>query len=89
MNQVHIDRILGYIIVLRSLILQLEKGESVLEALARLGKGQTKVKKIPRWKFKRNKGDDGTDVDAEKPAEDPAQVKIKDGKQNHERGTVE
>jgi CD2 antigen cytoplasmic tail-binding protein 2 len=45
----------------------------VLEALARLEKGQTKVKKIPMWKFnKRNKGDDGTDIDAEKPAEDPA-----------------
>lgn len=65
--------------ILRTLILQLEKGESVLEALARLGKGQTKVKKIPKWKLKKQKqGDDGMDVDAEKPAEDPAQVRIRD-----------
>lgn len=65
--------------ILRTLILHLEKGESVLEALARLGKGQTKVKKIPKWKLKKQKqGDDGMDVDVDKPAEDPAQVKIKD-----------
>ena len=65
--------------ILRTLILQLEKGESVLEALARLGRGQTKVKKFPKWKLKKQKQtDDGMDVDAEKPAEDPAQVKIKE-----------
>jgi CD2 antigen cytoplasmic tail-binding protein 2 len=36
--------------ILRTLILQLEKGETVLEALARLGKSQKKDKKIPKWK---------------------------------------
>lgn len=63
--------------VLRTLILQLEKGESVLEALARLGKGQKKAKKIPKWKLKKQKqADDVMDVDAEKPAEDPEQTRI-------------
>jgi len=63
--------------VLRTLILQLEKGESVLEALARLGKGQKKAKKIPKWKLKKRKqADDAMDVDAEKPAEDPEQTRI-------------
>ncbi|RDL33989.1 Uncharacterized protein BP5553_08357 [Venustampulla echinocandica] len=66
--------------ILRTLILQLEKGETVLEALARLGKSQPKTKKIPKWKLKKQKqhGDDAMDVDAEKPAADSEQGKIKD-----------
>jgi CD2 antigen cytoplasmic tail-binding protein 2 len=58
----------------------LEKGESVLEALARLGKGQSKTKKIPKWKLKKQKqnGEDAMDLDAKKPAEDPAQIKIRE-----------
>lgn len=66
--------------ILRTLILHLEKGESVLEALARLGKGQTKTKKIPKWKLKKKlQANDGMDVDAEKaPAEDPQQVRIRE-----------
>ncbi|KAL3421274.1 Lin1 family protein [Phlyctema vagabunda] len=66
--------------ILRTLILRLEKGESVLEALARLGRGQAKTKKIPKWKLKKqNKhvGDDAMDVDAEKAAEDPEQARIR------------
>jgi CD2 antigen cytoplasmic tail-binding protein 2 len=66
--------------ILRTLILRLEKGESVLEALARLGKSQAKTKKIPKWKLKKKlNANDGMDVDAEKaPAEDPAQVRIRE-----------
>jgi CD2 antigen cytoplasmic tail-binding protein 2 len=65
--------------ILRTLILRLEKGETVLEALARLGKGQTKTKKVPKWKLKKqNKGTDSMDVDGAKEAEDPAQVKIRE-----------
>jgi CD2 antigen cytoplasmic tail-binding protein 2 len=66
--------------ILRTLILCLEKGESVIEALARLGKGQTKTKKIPKWKLKKKlHANNGMDVDAEKqPAEDPAQVRIRE-----------
>lgn len=69
--------------ILRSLILQLEKGESVLEALARLGKGQTKVKKVPKWKSKKQqKNTDAMDVDnsapASKEAEDPEQIRIRE-----------
>jgi CD2 antigen cytoplasmic tail-binding protein 2 len=63
--------------ILRALILRLEKGETVLEALARLGKGQMKTKKVPKWKLKKQKGG-AMDVDKEKEAEDPAQVKIRD-----------
>jgi CD2 antigen cytoplasmic tail-binding protein 2 len=62
--------------ILRKLILRLEKGETVLEALARLGKGQTKTKKIPKWKLKKL---NAMEVDGEeKAAEDPAQVKIRE-----------
>lgn len=66
--------------ILRTLILRLEKGETVLEALARLGKGQKKTKKVPKWKLKKQKqnGDDAMDVDTAKPAEDPEQVKIRE-----------
>lgn len=64
--------------LLRSLILQLEKAETPLEALARLGKGQVKTKKVPKWKQKKmNKNSDGMDVDKET-AEDPEQAKIKE-----------
>lgn len=64
--------------ILRTLILRLEKGETVLEALARLGKGQAKVKKVPKWKLKKQKGGDAMDVDGEKVAEDPEQIKIRE-----------
>ncbi|KAL2263263.1 hypothetical protein VTK26DRAFT_7528 [Humicola hyalothermophila] len=65
-----------------SLIARLEPGETALDALARLRKGQTKPKKIPKWKQKRAKnngpGGDAMDVDTEKEPEDPKQVRIKE-----------
>jgi CD2 antigen cytoplasmic tail-binding protein 2 len=63
--------------LLKQLILRLEKAETPLEALARLGKGQTKTKKIPKWKLKK-KG--GMDVDEQKDEveQDPKQVRIKE-----------
>lgn len=66
--------------ILKSLILQLEKGESVLEALARLGKLQTKNKKIPRWKMsKKQKSEAENSMDTEvSPEEEKEQAKIKD-----------
>ncbi|ESZ89951.1 hypothetical protein SBOR_9660 [Sclerotinia borealis F-4128] len=64
--------------ILRTVILRLEKGETILEALARLGKGQAKTKKIPKWKLnKQLQKDNSMDVDAEK-AEDPEQVRIRE-----------
>lgn len=63
--------------ILRTLILKLERGETVIEALARLGKGQTKAKKVPKWKLKKQ-NKDAMDVDSSKQAEDPAQVKIRE-----------
>ncbi|POR34162.1 LIN1-like protein [Tolypocladium paradoxum] len=63
--------------LLKMLILQLEKAETPLEALARLGRNQTKPKKIPKWKLKKlNKGAEGMDVDPGV-AEDPEQARIK------------
>lgn len=65
--------------ILASLILQLEKGETVLEALARLGRGQKKEKKIPKWKLKKQKqANDDMDVDEPRHTDDPEQVKIKE-----------
>jgi CD2 antigen cytoplasmic tail-binding protein 2 len=65
--------------LLRTLILRLEKGESVLDALARLGKDLTKTKKIPKWKLKKQKGaDGGTGVDATNTFEDNTQAKIRE-----------
>ncbi|KAK8086407.1 Lin1 family protein [Apiospora phragmitis] len=62
--------------LLKSLIMKLELGETALEALARLGRGQAKSKKVPKWKQKKMKPE-GMDVDsAEK--EDPEQVRIKE-----------
>ncbi|KAG9258060.1 Lin1 family protein [Emericellopsis atlantica] len=61
--------------LLRSLILQLDKAETPLEALARLGKSQKPKKKIPSWKLKKMKKDT-MDVDQE--AENPEQAKIKE-----------
>lgn len=65
--------------ILRSLILQLEKGETAIEALARLGKGQSKTKKVPKWKLKKQKQNgEEMDVEGEQASEDPAQIKIKE-----------
>jgi len=66
--------------ILRSLILQLEKGETVLEALARLGKGQKKEKKIPKWKLKKQaKKDDAMDMDdSTEKVEDKEQIRIRE-----------
>ena len=62
--------------VLKTLIPYLDRGETVLEALARLGRG--KAKKKPKWQSK-NKSkrvqDDEMDVDAKKPAEDPVEIR--------------
>ncbi|CAG7556680.1 unnamed protein product [Fusarium equiseti] len=64
--------------LLKTLILNLERAETPLEALARLGKKQIKPKKIPKWKLKKmNKGAEGMDVDGGEEAEDPEQKKIK------------
>lgn len=62
--------------ILQGLLPNLERGETVLEALARLGRGKPKRK--PKWqnknKSKRN-GAEAMDVDAEKEAEDPAETR--------------
>ncbi|KAK3953912.1 hypothetical protein QBC32DRAFT_337816 [Pseudoneurospora amorphoporcata] len=68
--------------LLKNLILTLEKGETALEALARLGKDKTRgPKKVPKWKQKkqeRKQGIDSMDVDEKKEEEDPKQKKIRE-----------
>ena len=62
--------------VLKSLIPHLERGETILEALARLGKGQGKKK--PKWQSKnkaRRDGADTMDIDVNKEPEDPAETR--------------
>ncbi|KAI0202588.1 hypothetical protein F4808DRAFT_67031 [Astrocystis sublimbata] len=57
--------------LLKALITHLERGETALEALARLGRAQNKnkVKKVPRWKQQKKKAaaekTDSMDVDTE------------------------
>ncbi|TGJ88056.1 hypothetical protein E0Z10_g725 [Xylaria hypoxylon] len=71
--------------LLKSLITYLERGETTLEALARLGRSQnkTKAKKLPKWKQKKHvHKSDSMDIDEEKEkekeAEDPEQIRIKE-----------
>ncbi|KAI9825242.1 MAG: hypothetical protein M1832_001276 [Thelocarpon impressellum] len=63
--------------ILSALISRLERTETVLEALARLGRGGERTKKKPKWQQKRSKRRrDGMDVDdADAPAtDDPAEA---------------
>ena len=72
--------------LLGKLIARLERGETALDALARLRKSQGKPeKKIPKWKLNKKKvKEGGMDVDNEGEGkregkeEDPKQVKIRD-----------
>ena len=62
--------------VLRTLILLLERGETVLEALARLGKGQDRR---PKWQQNRNrKKQERGFVDVDMAEEDPSERKRKE-----------
>ena len=64
--------------ILSTLIQHMEKSETVLEALARLGKG--KAKKVQKWKKpSKNKKDveDAMDMDAEKPSDDLQEMRRK------------
>ncbi|KAF4441929.1 LIN1-like protein [Fusarium austroafricanum] len=64
--------------LLKTLILNLERAETPLEALARLGKKQTKPKKIPKWKLKKmNKDAEGMEVDGGENSESVEQKRIK------------
>lgn len=60
--------------ILGRLIELLQRGETVLEALQRLGKG-TKQKQKPKWQKSKKKSSDSMDVDEPKEAEDPKEVK--------------
>lgn len=73
--------------LLRSLILHLGRGETPIEALARLGRARKgEPKKVSKWKLKTLKGrgrkdggDTGAmDVDRGKAAQDPAQARVKE-----------
>ena len=65
--------------ILRTLIPYLDRGETVLEALAR--RGRSKEKKKPKWQNKnknKRKGADEMDVDAKKAVEDPKETERKE-----------
>ncbi|RFU80947.1 hypothetical protein TARUN_1232 [Trichoderma arundinaceum] len=63
--------------LLAALIRRLEKTETPLEALARLGRDQAKPKKIPKWKLKKmNKGAEAMETDQDV-ANDAKQAEIK------------
>ena len=60
--------------ILKTLIPYLERGETVLESLARLGRG--KEKKKPKWQNKnKRKGEDAMDVEHERASEDLAETR--------------
>lgn len=61
--------------VLNTLIPYLKRGETVLEALARLGRGKEKRK--PKWQQNKNKrkGEDAMEFDMERLSEDPAETR--------------
>lgn len=61
--------------VLKTLIPYLERGETVLEALARLGRGKEKK---PKWKNKNRRKrtvEEGMDLEVDKPEEDPVETR--------------
>lgn len=68
--------------LLRSLILLLERSETAEDALRRLGKRQSKTKKVPKWKQKKQQQQqqkvaaDANSMDVD-PAEDPEQVRVR------------
>jgi CD2 antigen cytoplasmic tail-binding protein 2 len=64
--------------LLKALIIRLEPRETALEALARLGKGHTKPKKIPKWKQKKQKADGDAGATDTQETEDPKQAKIRE-----------
>ncbi|PSR83119.1 hypothetical protein BD289DRAFT_436368 [Coniella lustricola] len=67
--------------LLKSLILSLDRGETPIEALARLGKGRAKEKKVPKWKLKKQhkvSEEDSMNVDHAKEPEDAQQTKLKE-----------
>ncbi len=63
--------------ILKSLILNLEKEESVLEALARLGKLQNRTRKLPKWKLKKQKVPASDAMETDNPEEKAMQARIK------------
>lgn len=60
--------------ILGRLIGLLQRGETVLEALQRLGKG-AKPKQKPKWQKNKKKSSDSMDVDEAKDVEDPKEAK--------------
>lgn len=65
--------------LLRTLILRLERAETPLEALVRLGRGRTKSKKVPKRKLKmKDQSAESMEVDRHKESDDGGQSRIKE-----------
>ncbi|PHH74676.1 hypothetical protein CDD82_4824 [Ophiocordyceps australis] len=64
--------------LLQTLIVNLEKAETPMEALARLGRQMPKAKKVPQWKLKKlNKSAQSMDVEPQ-PADDSGHAGVKE-----------
>ncbi|PHH65163.1 hypothetical protein CDD81_3294 [Ophiocordyceps australis] len=64
--------------LLKTLIVNLEKAETPMEALARLGRQMPKAKKVPQWKLKKlTKSAQSMDVDPQ-PADDSGHAGVKE-----------
>ena len=69
--------------ILSTLINNLDRGETIIEALQRLGKGLEKKKKIPTWQKNRRK-----DVDKEEKAEKDSEANDKDTKRREKIAVI-
>lgn len=58
--------------ILKTIIIHLERGETILEALARLGKG---LKRKPKWQAKKKNKKSGADQDTEMDEENPDETR--------------
>ncbi|KAI9894830.1 MAG: hypothetical protein M1814_000050 [Vezdaea aestivalis] len=73
--------------ILGAMILQLERGETVLEGLARLGKGKQKTKKVWKKKAKQPPKDDDDTMEVDTTANEP--IVEEDPKEKTRREAVE
>lgn len=74
--------------ILATLITRMDRGETVLEALARLGTGKKKEKRKPKWQKNKRKPANGDAEDGEAMEVDPAQ-KEEDPAETRRREAVE
>ncbi|OMP89309.1 LIN1-like protein [Diplodia seriata] len=75
--------------ILATLIARLDRGETILEALARLGTGKKKEKPRPKWQKNKRKPGDAAENGSEAMDVDPAAQKEEDPAEKRRREAVE